>query len=692
MPLERSPVTRHQKKLAEMQNVHSGEEDKDLASAYECQEARILELQRIVAEMSEQLDALATKRTNDGEDGASLETNAKIRDHNMPINEGTATAGYEAAWRLPRGGWLQNPFQELSFVGRSDRENPMRFLEGFERIAAYEGVEKKDRLYYFAKCMKDQASTWYELHRFDTIGDAKAAFKDRYWGEEAQAKFRERLYMEKYNGEKQGSMADYTMSLARDAKFLEPPMSEREIIRCLKRHFDRDIAREIRPSTVKTVAELVEMLEEMDNSREPVTERKPRHNETGSKTEDIKRRGFPIYNRSNEACESRQLAIEPRYTKKMIDQNHEKHEAREKQRTGNRPIVRFPSNEGEEEKGKEDKRRENMSGHLGKGETKAKTGLKNRPRMAVVETKSNDSESPLSSEEETQAKRVSIVRTRDLLEDIDQAMEEGQYVRTKEEPVLEVRLDNITVRALVDTGAQVSAITKELFDELKSNNVPLSVIPVKRMILKGVFMEKGMSVAHKVQLDVEILEANVTFEFVVVNKLVFPMVLGLDFLRENRAHIKCEGSGFEIVLNPDVTRNGKINAISLQEARVKLDRILEDNRVLFNEEVGCVTHYEHEIKVTSKAGYKSRTYPIPDVHKEAVRNHLKELEQVGIIEKATTPYINPLVVVTKRTGDIRVCLDAREINKRVSNDLIMPSRQLLMRYFAVLEIRNIFQR
>ena len=37
--------------------------------------------------------------------------------------------------RIPRGGWLQNPFEELKFSGREDAQNPLKFLRRFETIA-----------------------------------------------------------------------------------------------------------------------------------------------------------------------------------------------------------------------------------------------------------------------------------------------------------------------------------------------------------------------------------------------------------------------------------------------------------------------------------------------------------------------------------------------------------------------------
>lgn len=78
-------------------------------------------------------------------------------------------------------------------------------------------------------------------------------------------------------------------------------------------------------------------------------------------------------------------------------------------------------------------------------------------------------------------------------------------------------------------------------------------------------------------------------------------------------------------------------------------------------------------------------------------NHLKELEKSDIIERAATQYINPLIVVVKKSGEIRLCLDAREINKRMENDHDQPSTideifRLVgsRKYFSMLDISKVF--
>lgn len=58
---------------------------------------------------------------------------------------------------------------------------------------------------------------------------------------------------------------------------------------------------------------------------------------------------------------------------------------------------------------------------------------------------------------------------------------------------------------------------------------------------------------------------------------------------------------------------------------------------------------------------------LPFATLDRVENKLKELETKDIIEKVSEPssWVSPLVVVVKDTGDIRLCVDMRQVNKAI---------------------------
>lgn len=75
------------------------------------------------------------------------------------------------------------------------------------------------------------------------------------------------MYFGRYNAT-DGSMTEYATNIARQAKTLDPPMMDQEIVQTIRQHFDSDVARELRPSVVRNVSELIDMLETLENERE----------------------------------------------------------------------------------------------------------------------------------------------------------------------------------------------------------------------------------------------------------------------------------------------------------------------------------------------------------------------------------------------------------------------------------------
>jgi len=82
--------------------------------------------------------------------------------------------------------------------------------------------------------MRGSASTWFEVREPDTIDEAKELFIQHFWNEDQQARFREEMYTGKYNANGTETMSEYALNVMKQAKYLDPPMSDKEIIKCVK--------------------------------------------------------------------------------------------------------------------------------------------------------------------------------------------------------------------------------------------------------------------------------------------------------------------------------------------------------------------------------------------------------------------------------------------------------------------------
>lgn len=70
----------------------------------------------------------------------------------------------------------------------------------------------------------------------------------------------------------------------------------------------------------------------------------------------------------------------------------------------------------------------------------------------------------------------------------------------------------------------------------------------------------------------------------------------------------------------------------------------------------------HDIKLTDSTPIRSRPYPIPHALRQTVKDEVKAMMDMGVVEPSESPYAAPLVIVKKKDGGNRACCDMRKLN------------------------------
>ena len=71
---------------------------------------------------------------------------------------------------------------------------------------------------------------------------------------------------------------------------------------------------------------------------------------------------------------------------------------------------------------------------------------------------------------------------------------------------------------------------------------------------------------------------------------------------------------------------------------------------------------KHRILTEGQRPIRQKPYRIPPALKEEVSKELQELLEVGIVEKSTSEWSSPIVVVKKKDGTNQICMDYRKLN------------------------------
>ena len=85
-------------------------------------------------------------------------------------------------------------------------------------------------------------------------------------------------------------------------------------------------------------------------------------------------------------------------------------------------------------------------------------------------------------------------------------------------------------------------------------------------------------------------------------------------------------------------------------------------------DLGKCNVIKHAIKITDPQPFKEHYRRIPPHLYEEVKAHLQEMVEVGAIRKSFSPWASAVVLVRKKDGGLRFCIDLRKLNNRTVKD------------------------
>lgn len=135
-------------------------------------------------------------------------------------------------------------------------------------------------------------------------------------------------------------------------------------------------------------------------------------------------------------------------------------------------------------------------------------------------------------------------------------------------------------------------------------------------------------------------------------------------LDENTSSNNVNCSAQEIL---DLGVNINDNLTKSQET--KLLSLLAQNRQVFAKdmsELGCTDIHHHDIETGDNPPVRCAPYRANPQQRELIDTHIDEMLKHGIIEESNSTYQSPVVLVKKKNGQYRFCVDYRKLNKQTT--------------------------
>ena len=85
-------------------------------------------------------------------------------------------------------------------------------------------------------------------------------------------------------------------------------------------------------------------------------------------------------------------------------------------------------------------------------------------------------------------------------------------------------------------------------------------------------------------------------------------------------------------------------------------------------DMGRTNLVKHHIKLTDPIPFKEAYWRIPPKMYDEVKAHIQEMLDLGAIGPSNSPWTSAIVLVRKKDGRLRFCIDLRRLNNRTVKD------------------------
>ena len=172
----------------------------------------------------------------------------------------------------------------------------------------------------------------------------------------------------------------------------------------------------------------------------------------------------------------------------------------------------------------------------------------------------------------------------------------------------------------------------------------------------------------------------------------------LEEINENRVDVPVQINNIVAEDIQEVFREKieKIQGVN-ESQKKELYRVIYHNRDIFTDRIGKCSSYIHKIEVTDLTPFDHKSRIIPRALLEKTDEAIAQMIRDDVIEDSNSSFVNPLCIVLKSDGNVRITIDARVLNARtkVNHFRVEPVEKQLekingAKYFTIIDLSQAF--
>lgn len=275
--------------------------------------------------------------------------------------------------------------------------------------------------------------------------------------------------------------------------------------------------------------------------------------------------------------------------------------------------------------------------------------------------------------------------------------------------IIPITLQDIHVAAMVDTGSTLSLIQKACWKQLSQQEVYLPGGGQTFLLANG----QRQTAVGKVVWKSKVQGCPIELTLYIMNDadLTVPIILGMDFLLKSGMVLDFNNAQYSFPPVEDAEApvtfpflpqdiHSTINfylAIPLQpcsdevfqsicqlsekadtdvQTQQELENLMLSWSTVCNQEIGHTNLVKHRIITTDELPFRKRAYKVSIEKQSFVEDQIRELLDKKIIRPSSSPWASPVVVVQKKDGGSRLCIDYHGLNAKTHRDAYpMPQIQ-----------------